>query len=69
MPELNGWEVAEAIKAKWPFIPVVLLTGWGDQAVQAETRRHVFVSKILYKPASRKVLQEVITALTGPAHV
>jgi perosamine synthetase len=49
--------------------PVVLLTGWGDQAVQAETRRHVFVSKILYKPASRKVLQEVITALTGPAHV
>jgi signal transduction histidine kinase/CheY-like chemotaxis protein len=31
MPELSGLEVAQAIKKMNPAVPVILLTGWGDQ--------------------------------------
>ncbi|HSB54127.1 MAG TPA: GAF domain-containing protein, partial [Gemmatimonadales bacterium] len=30
MPEITGWDVARAAKAHRPDLPVVLLTGWGD---------------------------------------
>jgi|DewCreStandDraft_1066081.scaffolds.fasta_scaffold00011_175 CheY-like chemotaxis protein len=29
MPDMSGWEVARAIKALAPDVPVVLVTGWG----------------------------------------
>ena len=31
MPELSGLEVAQAIKRMNPTVPVILVTGWGDQ--------------------------------------
>jgi CheY-like chemotaxis protein len=31
MPDLSGLEVAKAIKEKSPSIPLLLVTGWGDQ--------------------------------------
>jgi CheY-like chemotaxis protein len=31
MPKLSGLEVAQAIKKMNPAVPVILLTGWGDQ--------------------------------------
>lgn len=67
MPQMNGWELAEAIKAKAPWTPVALLTGWGEQAVQAETRRQVFVDRCLFKPIQLSVLMETIAMLTAPA--
>jgi CheY-like chemotaxis protein len=47
MPEMNGWEVARAIKARAPQIPVLLLTGWADQA---EGHTPGLVERILHKP-------------------
>ncbi|HYL81871.1 MAG TPA: response regulator [Candidatus Acidoferrum sp.] len=32
MPEMTGWEAARLVKARHPRLPVVLLTGWGEQA-------------------------------------
>ena len=64
MPGMSGWELAEAIKARWPFIPVVALTGWGEQAVQAETRRVAFVNKVIYKPIAKAALLETIALVT-----
>jgi DNA-binding response OmpR family regulator len=31
MPELSGLEVARAVKKMAPKVPVILVTGWGDQ--------------------------------------
>jgi CheY-like chemotaxis protein len=65
MPGTNGWELAEAIKARAPYTQVVLVTGWGEQALQAETRRRVFVERVLFKPVRQRVFGETISALTS----
>jgi signal transduction histidine kinase/CheY-like chemotaxis protein len=65
MPEMTGREVAEAVKAATPSLPVVLLTGWGDQATEAESALHV--DRILGKPVRLNDLLAVIAELTGPA--
>ena len=65
MPGINGWELAEAIKARAPYTPVVLVTGWGEQALQAETRRRAFVERVLFKPVRQQVFVETIAALTA----
>jgi CheY-like chemotaxis protein len=31
MPLISGWEIAKRAKAKNPFVPVVMITGWGAQ--------------------------------------
>jgi len=46
---------------------VAILTGWGEQGVQAETRRRVFVDRCLFKPVQLSVLMETIATLTEPA--
>ena len=63
MPEMTGWEVARAIKARTPRLPVILLTGWGDQAVgDAGDREHV--DRVLGKPVSLQSLLLLIGELT-----
>ncbi|MFI5342380.1 MAG: response regulator [Candidatus Methylomirabilales bacterium] len=69
MPGLTGWQVAEAVKAKAPWTPVVLLTGWGEQAVNEETRRRAFVDRILFKPVQRTVLLNMVATMTTAAEV
>jgi signal transduction histidine kinase len=60
MPEMTGWEVAKAINASWPHLPVLLLTGWGDQDVPPDHR----VARILSKPIRREELLVVIAEVT-----
>jgi DNA-binding response OmpR family regulator len=38
MPSLSGWEVARLVKLRFPDMPVVLVTGWGDQIDPVEAR-------------------------------
>jgi len=38
MPELSGLEVARAVKKMTPKVPVILVTGWGDQLDPARIR-------------------------------
>jgi CheY-like chemotaxis protein len=49
MPGISGWQVAEAIKAKRPDVPVVLVTGWGIQIGQPDPDRGP-VDVVLGKP-------------------
>jgi CheY-like chemotaxis protein len=59
MPGMNGWEVARSVKATRPSLPVVLLTGWGEQAPgEPEGRQHVDV--ILGKPVRLADLRQAI---------
>jgi CheY-like chemotaxis protein len=63
MPEMTGWEVARAVKAFHPGIPVILLTGWGEsQAAGAVDGR--LADRILGKPVRLADLLAAIQAVT-----
>ena len=62
MPGMNGWELAKAIKAVQPTLPVVLLTGWQDHAPGEDTGRQA-VDVILGKPVSLAALRRAIDDL------
>jgi CheY-like chemotaxis protein len=49
MPDISGWQVAEAVKAKRPETPVVLVTGWGVQIGHPDPA-HSAVDMVLGKP-------------------
>jgi CheY-like chemotaxis protein len=51
MPEVNGWDLARAVTARAPHVPVVLVTGWGVQIDHA-TARQRGVELVLAKPFS-----------------
>jgi CheY-like chemotaxis protein len=38
MPGLSGWEVAKALRAAQPQVPIAMVTGWGDQIDFGEAR-------------------------------
>jgi FixJ family two-component response regulator len=53
-----GWDVARAVKATRPDIPVLLLTGWADVAYPADVPR---VEGIIKKPFDLKQLAAVVS--------
>ncbi len=59
MPEMNGWDVARAIKARWPDLPVGLVTGWalGGELSPEEVGRVDFV---IAKPYEIEALQAAL---------
>ncbi len=59
MPELSGLEVAQSIKKMNPTVPVILLTGWGDQ-VDPIRVRDSGVDLIVAKPFR---VERVLSAL------
>jgi len=63
MPEMTGWEVARQVKAAFPRLPVLLLTGWGEQLGDPSATPGE-VDRILTKPARLDELQAAIAELT-----
>jgi CheY-like chemotaxis protein len=59
MPEMSGWEVAQAIKASRPGLPVIMVTGWGD-ALEHERLDGTGVAAILAKPYTDAQLRRVL---------
>ncbi len=57
MPNMSGWEVASAVAQRWSNLPLVLVTGWGDQLDPEKMRQHQ-VQHTLAKPFN---LQDVIS--------
>jgi GAF domain-containing protein/anti-sigma regulatory factor (Ser/Thr protein kinase) len=59
MPEMNGWQVARVIKARWPGLPVGIVTGWADTMEGTpEDRRNV--AFVIGKPVSLQTLREAM---------
>ncbi len=58
MPDFNGWDVARAVKASRPDVPVLLLTGWADAATPADVPR---VEGIIKKPFDLKQLAAAVS--------
>jgi CheY-like chemotaxis protein len=65
MPDVTGWDVARAAKARRPDLPVVLLTGWGDHA-GTDAPPDAPVDRVLAKPVARSTLLTVLSELVEP---
>ena len=61
MPGVTGWDVARAVRARWPGLPVGMLTGWGEQIDDATPDRRM-VAGVLSKPATPEGLREFVAA-------
>src|SRR5208282_5053950 len=55
MPGMDGIELAEQIKAKRPWTPVVIVTGYGTTANE-ERAKAAGVSAFLHKPLSPEMI-------------
>jgi CheY-like chemotaxis protein len=56
MPGMSGTEVAWRVKAQAPWLPVILLTGWGEMAVEGSAVR-TSVDATVGKPVTAEALQ------------
>jgi len=61
MPELNGWELASALRALQPTLPIFLLTGWHAE-LSNEHAGARGVSAVLAKPCTLADLRRVMAA-------
>jgi signal transduction histidine kinase/CheY-like chemotaxis protein len=61
MPDMTGWEVVRAVRARWPGLPVGLITGWGEEELSAEQRR--LVAFVIAKPVESSRLREVVAGV------
>jgi GAF domain-containing protein/CheY-like chemotaxis protein/anti-sigma regulatory factor (Ser/Thr protein kinase) len=63
MPDMTGREVARAIKARRPALPIGLVTGWGENALDA--REEPGIAFVLPKPVTQTALRATM-AQTRP---
>jgi CheY-like chemotaxis protein len=69
MPGMDGLELAEQVKAKHPWIPVVIVTGYGTTANEARAKA-AGVSAFLHKPLSPEMIEgSAANALLEPAPI
>ena len=69
MPEMNGAQLAAAIKQAAPHTPVIMVTGFGDMlevSAGDETGADLVVGKPVTRAALRRAIQQV-TASGAPA--
>jgi DNA-binding NtrC family response regulator len=65
MPGMNGMEVAEQIKTKCPWTPVVVITGYGTQ--EHEARASVLgVSGFVHKPLTPEIIESITLKALKP---
>ena len=66
MPGIDGLEVAERIKAKCPWTPVVVITGYGTEENEAEASL-LGVSGFGHKPLTPEIIESItLKALEEP---
>lgn len=67
MPGMDGVELAERVKARHPWTPVVIVTGYGTASNEARAKA-AGVTAFLRKPLSPEMIEETTaTALLAPA--
>jgi CheY-like chemotaxis protein len=57
MPGMSGIDVARQVKAKQPWLPVVIVTGYGTEENEAQARS-AGVSGFLHKPLTPDMIEE-----------
>ena len=59
---LNGWQVADRVRARWPHVRVILATGWGAGIDPAEARSRG-VEAVIAKPYAAERLRQAVAAV------
>jgi len=62
MPGMDGYEVAESFRARFPSLPVLFMTGYD---ADASRRQQMVNSRLLMKPMRRDDLAEALQGLTA----
>ena len=62
MPAMTGWELAAAIKARRPTMPVGVITGWGDLP-ETVTGPRAAVDFVITKPINLDELADAVARL------
>ena len=62
LPGMNGWEFISKIREMDSNIPIIVLTGWGNE-IGKEKAKELDVQKVLAKPVSLEELMEIINDL------
>jgi CheY-like chemotaxis protein len=58
LPEIPGYEIAKQIKATHPNLPIIMVTGWGDDPLDEEKSQ--YVDAVINKPFQRdRIIQAV----------
>jgi FixJ family two-component response regulator len=65
MPEMNGDQLAAAIKEQSPKTPVVMITGFADMPVEGVDAAHQ-PDVILRKPITQVTLRQAIARVLAP---
>lgn len=60
MPDMDGLEVAKRIKGANPWMPVVIVTGYGSEANEMQARQ-LGVSHFLHKPLTPELIEATAT--------
>ena len=61
MPGMSGLEVAESVRAKQPWMPVLIITGYGSDASEARAKA-AGVTEFLHKPLSPEMIETCVGA-------
>ena len=63
---MNGWELADAVRSRWPSVRFLLATGWGA-ALDPSKRGPGAVEAVLSKPYHPTELLEVLARTDAAA--
>jgi CheY-like chemotaxis protein len=63
---MNGWELAEAVRSRWPEVRFLLATGWGA-AVDPGEARAKGIEAVLSKPYRPIDLLQALTSTDAAA--
>ena len=59
MPNMNGWQLAETIKGKYPNMKVAIVTGWGND-VSVKQKKEAGVAYVLGKPVTIEQIEDLV---------
>lgn len=68
MPEMTGWDLAAAVKRRWPEVTIGLITGWGQESPALPEHRAA-VDFVLAKPVSVEDLEQSFLRTRGLAQL
>jgi DNA-binding response OmpR family regulator len=65
MAGMNGWELAERVRANDATVPILFVTGWGLREEEMARMQQLRVSRCLFKPVRPDELDAAVRAAVG----
>ena len=66
MPKLNGYEVLQQVRAIYPTLPVIFITGSGESKKVAQSIAQYHLNAFIEKPFTPETVLDVVNKSTRP---